>query len=98
VWDADTHREFAIDDPREREFVASAATGGLTTPLPGVVVSVAVKVGQAVAAGTVLMVIEAMKMEHTITAPYAGNVTAIHFAKGERVPEASELLELARVP
>jgi 3-methylcrotonyl-CoA carboxylase alpha subunit len=98
LWDADTHREFAIDDPREREFVASAATGGLTTPLPGVVVSVAVKVGQAVAAGTVLMVIEAMKMEHTITAPYAGNVTAIHFAKGERVPEASELLELARVP
>jgi 3-methylcrotonyl-CoA carboxylase alpha subunit len=62
------------------------------------VVSVPVKVGQAVAAGSVLMVIEAMKMEHSITAPYAGTVTAIHFAKGERVPEASALLELARLP
>jgi len=44
----------------------------------------------------VLMVIEAMKMEHTITAPYAGTVQAIHFARGDRVPEGSQLLELAR--
>src|SRR4029077_16901060 len=64
----------------------------------GVVVSVPVSVGQKVAAGEVLMVIEAMKMEHTITAPYAGTVGMIHFARGERVPEASELLEVARAP
>jgi biotin carboxyl carrier protein len=96
LWMAGEHYEFLIDDPREREFAASAATGGLTTPLPGVVVSVPVTVGQQVEAGAVLMVIEAMKMEHAITAPYAGSVTAIHFAQGERVPEASELLELAR--
>jgi biotin carboxyl carrier protein len=61
-----------------------------------VVVSVPVTVGQQVEAGAVLMVIEAMKMEHAITAPYAGSVTAIHFTPGERVPEASPLLELAR--
>ena len=60
------------------------------------VVAVAVKVGEEVRAGDVLMVIEAMKMEHTITAPYAGSVTAIHFAPGERVPEGSELLALKR--
>jgi biotin carboxyl carrier protein len=60
------------------------------------VVSVPVSVGQKVAAGEVLMVIEAMKMEHAITAPYAGTVQAIRFARGERVPEASQLLELAR--
>jgi 3-methylcrotonyl-CoA carboxylase alpha subunit len=41
------------------------------------------------------MVIEAMKMEHTITAPYAGTVQSIHFARGDRVPEGSTLLELA---
>jgi len=44
----------------------------------------------------VLMVIEAMKMEHTITAPFAGKVKSIHFARGARVPEGRELLELER--
>jgi biotin carboxyl carrier protein len=66
--------------------------------LPGVVVAVPVTVGQKVAAGEVLMVIEAMKMEHTITAPYAGTVQTLHFARGDRVPEGSELLDLARAP
>jgi len=60
-----------------------------------VVVSVPVTVGTKVSAGDVLMVIEAMKMEHTITAPHAGTVKAIHFARGDRVPEGKELLELA---
>jgi acetyl/propionyl-CoA carboxylase alpha subunit len=98
LWTADEHYDLALEDPRTREFSASAATGSLTTPLPGVVVLVPVAVGQKVAAGDVLMVIEAMKMEHTITAPYAGRVEVIHFARGERVPEASELLELVREP
>jgi 3-methylcrotonyl-CoA carboxylase alpha subunit len=96
VWIGDGHEELLIDDPRTQEFSASAATGGLTTPLPGVVSAVAVKEGQAVTAGEVLMVIEAMKMEHTIAAPYDGVVRAIHFARGDRVPEGSELLELSR--
>ncbi|HWZ62859.1 MAG TPA: biotin carboxylase N-terminal domain-containing protein [Steroidobacteraceae bacterium] len=96
LWEEDAQYEFLIEDPRRREFSASASGGGLTTPLPGVVVSVPVAVGQKVAAGEVLMVIEAMKMEHTISAPYAGTVKAIHFARGDRVPEASQLLELAR--
>ena len=96
VWIGDMHEEVLIDDPRTQEFSASAATGGLTTPLPGVVSAVAVQEGQAVTAGEVLMVIEAMKMEHTIAAPYDGVVRAIHFARGDRVPEGSELLELSR--
>jgi 3-methylcrotonyl-CoA carboxylase alpha subunit len=96
LWYAQELYEFELDDPRTHEFSASAASGGLTTPLPGVVVAVAVTKGQQVAAGEVLMVIEAMKMEHTITAPYAGTVKSIHFARGERVPEGSELLELER--
>ena len=95
LWGEDAQYDFLVEDPRTREFTASAASGGLTTPLPGVVVSVPVSVGQKVAAGEVLMVIEAMKMEHTITAPHAGAVQAIHFARGDRVPEGSQLLELA---
>jgi 3-methylcrotonyl-CoA carboxylase alpha subunit len=96
VWSGETHLEFSIEDPRTQEFTASAVTGGLTTPLPGVVVAVPVQEGQTVAAGEVLMVIEAMKMEHSITAPHDGVVRAIHFARGDRVPEGSELLALSR--
>jgi 3-methylcrotonyl-CoA carboxylase alpha subunit len=94
VWMRGEHYDFGLDDPRAIEFSASASRGGLSTPLPGVVANVAVTIGQTVAAGDVLMVIEAMKMEHTITAPYAGTVQAIHFARADRVPEGSELLEL----
>jgi acetyl/propionyl-CoA carboxylase alpha subunit len=96
LWTADEQYDLLLEDPRTREFSASAVSGGLTTPLPGVVVSVPVAVGQKVTAGEVLMVIEAMKMEHTITAPYAGTVATIHFTQGARVPEGSALLELTR--
>jgi len=96
LWQDDVHYELVIEDPRTREFSAAVAAGGLTTPLPGVVVAVSVTVGQQVAAGDTLMVIEAMKMEHTIAAPYAGTVGTLHFARGDRVPEGSRLLELTR--
>jgi 3-methylcrotonyl-CoA carboxylase alpha subunit len=95
VWRDSEHYELLLEDPRTREFSASAAEGGLTTPLPGVVVAVSVEPNQKVAAGEVLMVIEAMKMEHAITAPYEGIVQAIHFRRGDRVPEGSELLSLS---
>jgi len=95
LWIGDAHHELRIEDPRTREFTASAASGGLTTPLPGVVAAVPVREGQSVAAGEVLMVIEAMKMEHSITAPHDGVVRSIHFARGDRVPEGSELLALS---
>ncbi len=96
LWMGDEHRELEIEDPRTREFAASAAGGGLVTPLPGVVSEIAVVVGQRVAAGELLMVIEAMKMEHSISAPHDGVVRAIHFVRGDRVPEGSELLELSQ--
>ncbi len=95
LWAGAAHHEFVIEDPRTHEFVASAATGGLSTPLPGVVSAVSVQAGQKVRAGEVLMVIEAMKMEHSITAPFDGVVKAVHFSQGERVPEGSELLTLS---
>jgi 3-methylcrotonyl-CoA carboxylase alpha subunit len=98
LWSGGGHQVLELDDPRTQQFEASAASGGLTTPLPGVVVSVPVQVGSAVEAGAVLMVIEAMKMEHAITAPHAGTVSAIHFAAGERVAEGAQLLELSAPP
>ncbi len=95
LWVGGRHHEFVIDDPRIREFAACAATGGLTTPLPGVVSAVMVGAGHKVRAGELLMIIEAMKMEHRISAPFDGVVEAVHFSPGDRVPEGSELLSLS---
>jgi 3-methylcrotonyl-CoA carboxylase alpha subunit len=97
IWLEAEHFDLHLDDPRHREYSTAGSSGGLTTPLPGVVVTVAVKPGQKVVAGETLMVVEAMKMEHAITAPYAGIVQAIHCAPGDRVPEGKPLLDLAEI-
>ena len=70
----------------------AAATGSLTSPMPGSVIDVLVKAGDRVEKGAPLMLIEAMKMEHTIAAPAAGRVREIFFAKGDLVKEGVELL------
>ena len=70
----------------------AAATGSLTSPMPGSVIDVLVKAGERVEKGAPLMLIEAMKMEHTIAAPAAGRVREIFFAKGDLVKEGVELL------
>jgi 3-methylcrotonyl-CoA carboxylase alpha subunit len=69
--------------------------GGLTAPMPGKVVSIAVKVGDNVKAGQSLAVMEAMKMEHTIVAPQDGQVTEILYAPGDQIVEGAALLSLA---
>ncbi len=69
--------------------------GRLTAPMPGKVVSFAVKVGDKVKAGQSLAVMEAMKMEHTIAAPKDGEVTELLYAPGDQIAEGAELLKLA---
>ena len=71
---------------------ASAADGGLTAPMPGKVLEVGVEPGQRVEAGRVLMVLEAMKMEHRVQAPADGTVTAVLVAAGDQVATGTELL------
>ena len=68
--------------------------GRLTAPMPGKVVSFAVKVGDKVKAGQALAVMEAMKMEHTMTAPVDGEVLELLYATGDQVNEGAELLKL----
>ncbi len=72
VWRFGEKVPLTVNDGSQFESAAATHAGGLTTPLPGVVVSVAVKEGDAVTAGRTLLVIEAMKMEHAIKAPRAG--------------------------
>ncbi|WP_028601859.1 acetyl-CoA carboxylase biotin carboxylase subunit [Ottowia thiooxydans] len=73
----------------------AAEAGRLTAPMPGKVVSIAVKAGDKVSKGQLLVVMEAMKMEHTIAAPQDGVVAELLFAPGEQVTEGAELLRLA---
>jgi 3-methylcrotonyl-CoA carboxylase alpha subunit len=68
-------------------------SGRLVSPLPGAVIRVLIKDGEAVQKGQALMIIEAMKMEHTISAPQSGTVKRIYFAAGEQVAEGAQLLE-----
>ncbi len=68
--------------------------GGLVAPMPGKVLEVLVREGQSVEAGTALMVLEAMKMEHRIVASTDGMVAHIHFQAGEQVAQGAVLLDL----
>ena len=71
-----------------------AEAGRLTAPMPGKVVSFAVKAGDSVQKGQPLAVMEAMKMEHTIAAPADGKVQELLYAPGDQVAEGAELLKI----
>ena len=68
--------------------------GGLVAPMPGKVLEVLVSEGDEVAAGTPLMVLEAMKMEHRIVASTDGTVVRVHYNAGDQVEQGASLLEL----
>ncbi|MFT5222126.1 MAG: acetyl/propionyl-CoA carboxylase alpha subunit [Glaciecola sp.] len=72
---------------------ASAFAGAsFAAPMPGAVVKVAVTEGQHVETGATLVVVEAMKMEHPVTAPSAGTVTAVLVAAGDAVSAGQALV------
>jgi propionyl-CoA carboxylase alpha chain len=72
--------------PRLPEAGSSGAVhGGLLAPMPGQVLSVNVKPGEAVAAGALLVVLEAMKMEHQVLAPSAGRISEVMAKPGQQV-------------
>jgi 3-methylcrotonyl-CoA carboxylase alpha subunit len=70
------------------------AAGSLTAPMPGRIVKVMTRPGAKVGKGEALLILEAMKMEHTITAPADGKVKTVHYAAGEQVLEGAELVTL----
>mgnify|MGYP003668344025 CR=1 FL=1 len=84
-----------VDDPLASRSGGAADAGSLFARMPGVVVAVPVSAGDAVSAGAPLIVVEAMKVEHTLRAPADGTVTSVPYKPGDRVAEGAELIGFA---
>ncbi len=88
----DGHRQTVqLADAGTEAVDETAAGGGLFAPMPGRVVRVMVKAGDMVDQGDALLVLEAMKMEHTIRSPRRGAVTGLQCKEGDSVSEGAEL-------
>ena len=72
------------------------ASGGntITAPMPGLVKKLTAKVGASVSEGDALVVLEAMKMEHTLVAPRDGKLASVNVSEGQQVEDADILIEL----
>jgi propionyl-CoA carboxylase alpha chain len=96
------HGEFGdvelIELPRFAVAGPAQAGGALKAPMPGRVLAISVAPGESVVRGQLLMVLEAMKMEHRITAPADGIVQAIRVAEGEQVANGALLAVLDDQP
>jgi 3-methylcrotonyl-CoA carboxylase alpha subunit len=94
VFDAGERWDFDVLDPLAPPEGAALGPGRLTAPMPGRVVQLFVAAGDPVRQGQPLIVVEAMKMEHTIAAPRDGIVAGVHYAPGDLVEEGAELIAL----
>jgi 3-methylcrotonyl-CoA carboxylase alpha subunit len=99
LWHLFTEARHVVLQPVRTEDALQAAggtdEGSLLTPLPGTIVAVHVSSGQQVVRGAPLVTVEAMKMEHTLTAPHDGTVARIAFGLGDRVQAGAVLVELS---
>ena len=95
VFTGGRHFVLAYNDPMAHAGEAEAAGGRLTAPMPGKVVAVLASKGQQVKKGDPLVIMEAMKMEHTIAAPSDGLVEEILYQVGDQVTDGAPLLAFA---
>ena len=88
---------YVFNEPRSSAAGSgSAADGAIRAPMPGKIIALQVKAGATVAKGQPLITVEAMKMEHTLTAPFDGTVGDLTFSVGQQVSEGSALLHITR--
>ncbi|HAT31943.1 MAG TPA: 3-methylcrotonyl-CoA carboxylase [Janthinobacterium sp.] len=97
VFTGGAHYALHYLDPMAHAGEAEAEGGRLTAPMPGKVVAVLVEKGQQVKKGEPLVIMEAMKMEHTIAAPHDGLVEDILYAVGDQVGDGAPLLAFSAV-
>jgi 3-methylcrotonyl-CoA carboxylase alpha subunit len=86
------HYQLAWNDPMAHAGETESEGGRLTAPMPGKVVAVLASKGQEVKKGEALVIMEAMKMEHTIAAPHDGVVEDILYGVGDQVADGAPLL------
>ncbi len=88
---------FAFSEPQSlASSGGTAADGTIVAPMPGRIIAVQVSDGAAVVKGQPLVTMEAMKMEHTLTAPFDGKVSGVVHKVGDQVSEGHVLLQVAR--
>ena len=92
VYQNGRHSTLVWRDPLAHSGEAEVAGGRLTAPMPGKIVAVLVASGQTVEKGAPMLIMEAMKMEHTIHAPAAGTIEQVLYAVGDQVAEGVPLL------
>ncbi len=88
-------REFIIEAPmRSRSKTRGPDLGQMKSPMPGKILKIFVKVGDTISIGSPLLVMEAMKMEHTIKSSKEGKIEAILYKEGDQVAGGVELIKL----
>ena len=80
-----------VEQPRFPETQQQAAAGSLLAPMPGTVVRVEAQLGDSVHAGQVLVVLEAMKMEHSVRTPQEGTLARLNVSAGQTLEEGTVL-------
>ena len=98
VFSGGRHRMLTLVDVIARAGEHDGDAAGLVAPMPGKVIAVHVATGSRVTKGTPLLVMEAMKMEHTIVAPDDGTVEAVLYGAGEQVAEGAPLVTFIATP
>jgi 3-methylcrotonyl-CoA carboxylase alpha subunit len=87
------HHILEMHDPLRQELAVESRAGDLEAPMPGKIIAIFVATGDRVEKDAPLLILEAMKMEHTIRAPARGRIAQIHCKLGEQVDEGAELID-----
>ncbi|GAM97698.1 methylcrotonyl-CoA carboxylase biotin-containing subunit [alpha proteobacterium U9-1i] len=96
VFDRGEAYEFTLDTGERAEGETAAGDGAILSPMPGKIVSVAAKQGAKLKKGDPILVLEAMKMEHTLVAPFDGKLTELSATPGAQVSEGLVLAKLEK--
>jgi 3-methylcrotonyl-CoA carboxylase alpha subunit len=96
VFDHGDVYEFTLDTGAHAEGEAGTSDGAILSPMPGKIVSVTAKAGAKLKKGDAILVLEAMKMEHTLVAPFDGKLTELNAKPGAQVSEGVLLAKLEK--